>query len=159
MKGSAKLWFGCGVLLAASLSASTAQAQFLSGGAYGLGFFDYGSPYVYQQRIPYYALYPPVYYSYPVARTYGYSPFAYPPGTVTPAVRPKVESAMYHNPYVPRKTQPAAATDKSVEARRSGDVERSAAVERPVRVAATYINPFVQQARAASNVTLTGLHE
>jgi len=34
--------------------------------------------------IPYYALHPPVYYSYQVSRPYGYSPFAYPPGTMTP---------------------------------------------------------------------------
>jgi hypothetical protein len=33
---------------------------------------------------PYFALHPPVYYSYRVARTYGYSPFAYPPGVLTP---------------------------------------------------------------------------
>ena len=34
--------------------------------------------------VPYFALHPPVYYSYKVARTYGYSPFAYPPGVMTP---------------------------------------------------------------------------
>lgn len=28
------------------------------------------------ERLPYYALFPPVYYSHPVPRTYGYSPFA-----------------------------------------------------------------------------------
>ena len=87
MIGRVNLWVMSGVLLAASACASQANAQFLSGGSYGLGFFNYGSPWVYQQRIPYYALYPPVYYSYPVARTYGYSPFAYPPGTLTPTRR------------------------------------------------------------------------
>ncbi len=35
-------------------------------------------------NVPYFALHPPVYYSYPVPRTYGYSPFAYPPGVMTP---------------------------------------------------------------------------
>jgi hypothetical protein len=35
--------------------------------------------------IPYFALFPPVYYSYHVPRTYGYSPFAYPPGVFTPS--------------------------------------------------------------------------
>jgi hypothetical protein len=35
---------------------------------------------------PYYALHPPVYYSYPVPRSYGYSPFAYPGCVPTPDV-------------------------------------------------------------------------
>ena len=37
---------------------------------------------------PYFAVHPPVYYSYMVARTYGYSPFAYPPGVLTPGSEP-----------------------------------------------------------------------
>jgi hypothetical protein len=36
------------------------------------------------ESVPYFALHPPVYYSVPVARTYGYSPFPYPPGVLTP---------------------------------------------------------------------------
>ena len=40
------------------------------------------------ESVPYYSLYPPVYYSYRVARTYGYSPFAYPPGVLTPGSEP-----------------------------------------------------------------------
>ncbi len=34
--------------------------------------------------IPYFAAHPPVYYSHIVARPYGYSPYAYLPGIVTP---------------------------------------------------------------------------
>ena len=43
-----------------------------------LGF--YGSPYSLGQIPvpPYFSLHPPVYYSQPVARSYGYSPYAYP---------------------------------------------------------------------------------
>ncbi len=37
-----------------------------------------------EDRIPYYALHPPVYYSYPIARPYGDSPFASPPGYYGP---------------------------------------------------------------------------
>jgi hypothetical protein len=37
-----------------------------------------------ENRIPYYALFPPVYYSYPIARPYGDSPFASPPGYYGP---------------------------------------------------------------------------
>jgi len=33
---------------------------------------------------PYFAVHPPVYYSHPVRRTYGYSPFAYPGTVLTP---------------------------------------------------------------------------
>jgi hypothetical protein len=53
-------------------------------------------------RIPYFAKHPPVYYSYPVPRTYGYSPYAYPPGTRTPEVV-KPEPLTIQNKYVPRK--------------------------------------------------------
>jgi hypothetical protein len=35
---------------------------------------------------PYFALHPPVYYSCPVPRSYGYSPYAYPPCVQTPEV-------------------------------------------------------------------------
>jgi hypothetical protein len=37
---------------------------------------------------PYFSLHPPVYYSYRVARTYGYSPFPYPPYVLTPGSEP-----------------------------------------------------------------------
>ncbi|MFZ5832935.1 MAG: hypothetical protein ACOY3P_22840, partial [Planctomycetota bacterium] len=49
---------------------------------------------------PYFTLNPPVYYSYPVPRTYGYSPYPYPPGTVTPRVAERSEPALVTNPYV-----------------------------------------------------------
>jgi hypothetical protein len=55
------------------------------------------------QSIPYFALHPPVYYSYPVPRPYGYSPFAYPPGVLTPEVSVQVSPPKtIHNSYVPR---------------------------------------------------------
>ena len=65
----------------------------------GWGVFPYaptcwGCPSVYAtESVPYYALYPPVYYSYHVARTYGYSPFAYPPGVLTPGSEPPCAGA------------------------------------------------------------------
>ena len=55
-------------------------------------------------RVPYYALFPPVYYSEPVSRPYGQSPLAYPPGT--PDTTPDQAGAesrpplMIVNPYV-----------------------------------------------------------
>ncbi len=41
-----------------------------------------------QEHIPYFAKHPPVYYSHPVARPYGYFPYAY-----VPAARPSVVMA------------------------------------------------------------------
>ena len=52
------------------------------------------------QKIPYFAAHPPVYYSYPVARPYGYSPFAYPPGTMTPHMAAQeIQPVTIMNPY------------------------------------------------------------
>ena len=72
------------------------------------GGFGYAPSYVYvRDYIPYFALHPPVYYSLPVPRTYGYSPFAYPPGTMTPEI-PDPEPVVVPNKYVPSKAAPKA---------------------------------------------------
>ncbi|MBI3837392.1 MAG: hypothetical protein HY288_05605 [Planctomycetia bacterium] len=129
------------MLLLGSLSASSAFAQNGIGvigapGAYGFGFFNYGAQLNNSsEHIPFYALYPPVYYSYPVARPYGYSPFAYPPGVATPATPPA--AAQYLNPYVPPKAEPKPASERTAGPR-------------------MYFNPFVKQAPAASSVSLLG---
>ncbi len=56
-------------------SHQAAQAQYW-GSAFG-GFGGY-YPFYVQERIPYFAAHPPVYYSTPIARSYGHSPYAYP---------------------------------------------------------------------------------
>lgn len=105
------------VLLAASCGAATASAQgpWGYGGGYG-GFLPYGGGYnsAWQMqsfdRVPYFALHPPVYYSYPVARPYGYSPFALPPGVapVEPQISPDCLAQAETNPFfVPGKEVPA----------------------------------------------------
>jgi hypothetical protein len=67
-----------GIVLAGMTSGACGQAW--SGSCYGPGWFGCGFPTVYEtESVPYFALHPPVYYSYRVARTYGRSPFAYPP--------------------------------------------------------------------------------
>lgn len=53
---------------------------------------------------PYFALNPPVYYSYPVPRTYGYSPFAYSGNVRTPDVLTESQPLEIMNPYVPSST-------------------------------------------------------
>jgi hypothetical protein len=127
---------GCGalaVVLALGCQSSTAHAQ----NGYGLGFFNYGDGGygINYRQPPYYALYPPVYYSYPVARPYGFSPFAYPPGVLTPEVKPSLSGQTYLNPFVP----------SSVEA---VDVDQTTSVGR------TYYNPFVTQAETAGKQPL-----
>ena len=66
-----------------SVGAGSAQAQVF---APSYGFAGGTGPYnMYtQDQPPFYALYPPVYYSRPMSRAYGFSPFAYPPGYSTP---------------------------------------------------------------------------
>jgi len=89
--------------------------------------------------IPYFALHPPVYYSYPVPRTYGYSPYAYPPGTMTPQVS-KPEPVMIHNRFVPSK-----ATDQP---------KHDRVAQAPLRITNPYVlgegNPLVQPAPTAA---------
>jgi hypothetical protein len=143
----ASLWIGCGVLLAASLQASQASAQIGIGpGAYGLGFYNYND-YNGYYRVPYYALYPPVYYSHPVARPYGFSPFAYPPGTITPAVAPQVAAVEYVNPFVRQDGTSSISNDRDdavAPSDAAGTEDKSASRPR------MYLNPFVQTAQTAS---------
>lgn len=52
------------------------------------------------RQIPYFAEHPPVYYSYPVPRTYGYSPYAYPGWFKTPTLKVDVAPLSVINPHV-----------------------------------------------------------
>lgn len=86
------------ILVAASSQTASAQC---GGYGYGLGCWDVGNLYrVLADRVPYYAAFPPVYYSVPVPRTYGHSPFAYLPTHETPEVE-MVAPLVIDNPYVP----------------------------------------------------------
>jgi hypothetical protein len=90
-------------------------------------------------NVPYFALHPPVYYSYPVPRTYGYSPFAYGPWVMTPEVAAPPQPVTIINPYVPNADK-APATEAS---------DRSAAVSaqpEPLVI----INPYVTPNRAVA---------
>jgi hypothetical protein len=52
-------------------------------------------------RVPYYSKHPPVYYSYPVPRPYGWSPDAYPGSTETPHLQMRtVPAEPMNNPHV-----------------------------------------------------------
>jgi hypothetical protein len=103
------------LLVLACLSLSLLPLCEASAGSPGWWPFWGGSVYTSGVRglPPYFSLYPPVYYSYPVPRTYGYSPFAYPLGTPTPEVTITDENPQIMvNPYVPR-SQPTSQADKT----------------------------------------------
>ena len=96
------------------------------------GWPNYGYPYIqrYQhtdRRIPYFAQHPPVYYSHPVARPYGYSPYAYLPPILT--TQP-AEPLTITNPHF----QPKAKSEKTKQR-----VARKKHAPTPLVV----LNPFV----------------
>jgi hypothetical protein len=108
------------------------------------GFFDYGWDLadLYRElhnNLPHFSLHPPVYYSHPVPRTYGYSPFAYPPGVMTPDVAGQAQPLEIINPHVPS-TQP---TSTSVEKDRT-----AAASVQPQPL--VIINPYAAPNRAVA---------
>jgi hypothetical protein len=107
------------ILFASNVSASACWPYFSTFGGWN-GYYSTCS----QESVPYYALNPPVYYSYPVARTYGLYPFPYyAETTYSPSV--SVEPRLVVNKYVEQKL-----------ATKSEEISR-----RPLRIS----NPFVEQ--------------
>ncbi len=120
-------------MVGAMASGSSAQAQCgLNGGGYGAyGAFDVGQLYrVLSQNVPYFAAFPPVYYSAPVPRSYGHSPFAYPPGTMTPEVV-EVAAQEIINPHFPVSTESVSSE--------SDQVTQASSVPVPLAI----VNPYV----------------
>src|SRR3989304_150501 len=85
----------------------------------GGGYYDHYYPWNYcyqswdysQYSIPYFALHPPVYYSYHIARTYGDSPFPYRPGmrpylACSSAPSPKIIKNEYVSGAAPAPSEP-----------------------------------------------------
>lgn len=64
---------------------------------------------------PYFALHPPVYYEMPVPRTYGYSPWAYPPYVPTPEIEAPVPEII-QNKFVPQPVKGASEKPKMASA-------------------------------------------
>ncbi|MCA9213802.1 MAG: hypothetical protein KDB27_12095 [Planctomycetales bacterium] len=101
-------------MAAVCISAQSASAQnpYCSGGFPWNNCFS--SPYA-SSRIPtppYFAIHPPVYYSVPVPRTYGYSPYAYPGTMQTPEIE-VAKAAMIENPYATKKASEQKLNDKT----------------------------------------------
>ncbi|TWT48744.1 hypothetical protein [Botrimarina hoheduenensis] len=131
-------------LAAAMTLAVTAPASAFPGGCdyWGIGGLYRSLDYPTDRRVPYFAAHPPVYYSHPVPRTYGYSPFAYGPDVRTPdyAVPQPVEIV---NPFVPS----AARSTDSANVKQSAPVARdqtiSTKIAKPAPKPLMIINPFV----------------
>lgn len=135
------------VLLAVPSSAQAGYPMY-PGGSFATwpNYYGWGaSPYSLGQVPvpPYFALHPPVYYSMPVPRTYGYSPYAYPGTVETPEIVIEDRSAMIENPYVtPSATQPAS---QEQPAQGKIDTDQHSASSKPVIIE----NPFVTVSVAA----------
>jgi hypothetical protein len=117
-----------------------------NGYGYGFGYWGgigalYNGLDVYNDyRVPYFAAHPPVYYSHPVPRTYGHSPFAYPPHFRTPEIYEEVVPLTINNPYVPSQETPAA------ESNTADETVSAPAPQKPLVV----VNPFVVDPSLAS---------
>jgi hypothetical protein len=130
----------------------TATAQCGGGyGGYGGG-YGWGIGRLYEtldrpldRRVPYFAAHPPVYYSYPVARPYGYTPFAYMPHVQTPEI---IEAPMgpqeIMNPYVPSEAQPSETpSDSAIRPSEPGPDTTTQLPQHPQPL--LVINPYVGQ--------------
>ena len=122
-----KIIFYCLICFAFSVLALAGDFDFYNPwAAYGSGCYYQPTTYS-QDYVPYFAMHPPVYYSYPIARTYGDSPFPYPPGMMaflaySPSPQPKIT----RNEHIEEANQP---TDEQYQ------------THLPLRIP----NPFVEQ--------------
>ena len=120
------------------------------GGYYGPGLYGYGLgigqlyrslDFPLDRRVPYFAARPPVYYSAPVPRTYGHSPFAYGPWAHTPEF---VEPLEVKNPHA-REASSEGVVDTSDGAVAERTISTRTQLEVYEHAPLTIINPFVQQ--------------
>ncbi|MEN0109314.1 MAG: hypothetical protein AAF805_01200 [Planctomycetota bacterium] len=132
-----------------SLAAAPSADAYWWNGAYGLGIgglyrsLDFPT----ENRVPYFASRPPVYYSAPVPRTYGFSPFAYPPSTMTPEIAPVAKPVTIVNPHVEGASQEStrrAAPRRGVRGRTAGATTIEVAAPGPLVIE----NPFVPNPRS-----------
>lgn len=128
--------------LAALAAPHEAAAYWWSGAGIGIGEVYRSLDFPTERRVPYFAAHPPVYYSVPVPRTYGYSPFAYGPEVRTPDVVPVVSQPVeILNPYVPS----SAAEGRSPADQRKETKSRTISSGKGARATGprVILNPFV----------------
>ncbi len=135
------------LFVAVAVSCVAPQATACDCGGGGGGCFGLGYGFLYNSldfRVPYFAAHPPVYYSQPVPRTYGYSPFAYPPYVRTPEiVYDAIEPVTIVNPYANENATDAGAGEEAADAA-SSDKTAQAGSPGPLVI----MNPYVD-AKAA----------
>lgn len=131
------------VALGGLMTPASADAYWWQGAGVGIGGLYRSLDYPTERRVPYFAAHPPVYYSVPVPRTYGHSPFAYDPTARTPEVTPIAAQPLeIRNPYVPSSSSSAAkAPTESKPAVRSRTI--STQQESEPTGPLTIVNPFV----------------
>jgi hypothetical protein len=138
----------------ASSNSASAQCGAYNGGYYGgYGYWDIGRLYgLLADEVPYYAAFPPVYYSVPVARTYGYSPFAYPPGVMTPEVEGggplEIQNPYYEGDAQEAEPVPSPTEEAPAPANPTTSVQPPSG---PLMV----VNPFVKGSLAPSRLAAT----
>ena len=114
----------------------------LGGSIFGLNGFDVPDGLsLYRRRMipvpPYFSLHPPVYYSGPVARSYGMSPFPYPGDVTSPPVEELYKPAVVENPFV-------SPTEKKVEEDKPEPTDDSVAEVAPEMIRNPYVDMTVR---------------
>ncbi|MDH3717457.1 MAG: hypothetical protein OES79_04990 [Planctomycetota bacterium] len=131
--------FRAAVILCAAgcLTFVAGEAQAQNGVGCGNGYCGDGYYYgFYRRRLnsdfqlpPYFAQFPPVYYSGPpIPRTYGWSPFALRPTEYDYIPQLKAKPVMMHNPYVTE----------------AGEAEEKKTDDKTAAAAKVIINPYIQ---------------
>jgi hypothetical protein len=107
----------CAATIALSDRPLKAQCAYWGGGCWQGCWSGYDSPFE-RDHIPFYSMHPPVYYSHPIARAYGWTPFAYPPAAL---IQPLEDGGPQEiiNPYVPPSNTPT--PTPSTKAKPSGE--------------------------------------
>lgn len=148
MRAASRIVLLSGLLALIACALSPQQAQ--AGYPYPIGYHPWFGFNIYgTESIPYFAKHPPVYYSFPVRRAYGFSPFAYPPGYPTPE-RIHVVPVIIPNRYVPQpppSPEPAEADELP-----APDPDRSVRVA-PLRIK----NPFFDEASTVVDAAVASL--
>jgi len=113
------------------LAAPSATANDCGGCGYG-GFNGVHRFQHSDRQIPYFAEHPPVYYSFPVPRTYGHSPYAYPGTFRTPEIEMAPAPLMIENPHVtPEQVEPEAKINAEKDSTASKKLPRPLIVVNP----------------------------
>ncbi len=143
-----------GLLLVLGVFSWTTEAQ----AYYPYGYYG-GTGYLYRgyhhEHIPYFSLYPPVYYSYPVQRTYGAIPFSYPYGygdaaSAGVSYEPASTTAMPQtliNPYVEQDEEEASSSTETSQA----DSRKLAQQARERKIQVIYPAAMFETAQSSSD--------